>query len=321
MTEIPSASCLAAWLGDKPPEFACVLAARIALRVAPILRNTLRTDDVPRRARIVLPCFRALAAASFAGAWPGRIADIRQAARSAAREARDAMSETYNEGQMNVVGSREAIPEEHLYIQEIEADANALGVALNAVDAIGHAVQTGIDLVDVSRGLAGFDAVFESVISTGNAADRAVDGANGYPAFHSALEEDTDEEVETPPHISAFWNAVARDAVHLETSAVQESKTGTPVEGLSETPLWPDGVPIWAGRLWADFKDALPDEEGWNVWVDWYEARLAGQPGNEGFTRCTSAPFRVGHEPYPAAYGFALPFGGWPSLLATSCSC
>ena len=28
MTEIPSASCLAAWLGDKPPEFACVLAAR-----------------------------------------------------------------------------------------------------------------------------------------------------------------------------------------------------------------------------------------------------------------------------------------------------
>ena len=58
--------------------------ARIALRVAPILRNTLRTDDVPRRARIVLPCFRALAAESFAGAWPGRIADIRQAPRSAA---------------------------------------------------------------------------------------------------------------------------------------------------------------------------------------------------------------------------------------------
>ena len=84
MTEIPSASCLASWLGDKRPEFACVLVARIALRVAPILRNTLRTDDVPRRVRIVLSCFRALAAASFAGAWPGRIADIRQAARSAA---------------------------------------------------------------------------------------------------------------------------------------------------------------------------------------------------------------------------------------------
>jgi hypothetical protein len=166
MTEISSASCLASWLGDKPPEFACVLAARIALRVAPILRNTLRTDDMPRRARIVLPCFRALAAARFAGAWPGRIADIRQAARSAAREARDAMSETYNEVQMNVFESREAIPEEHLYIQEIEADANALGVASGAVDAITNAVQTANDLVDASGGLVGFEAVFESVIST-----------------------------------------------------------------------------------------------------------------------------------------------------------
>lgn len=98
-------------------------------------------------------------------------------------------------------------------------------------------------------------------------------------------------EIEIPPHISTFWNAVARNAVHLETSAVQESKTGTPVEGLSETPLWPDSVPIWASRLWSDFKDDLPDEEGRNVWVDWYEARLAGQSGNEGleFARVTIA--------------------------------
>ena len=81
MTEISGASCLASWLGDKPSEFACVLAARIALRVAPILRNTLCADDVPRRARIVLPCFRALAAASFAarGLSGSRIYDRRPA--------------------------------------------------------------------------------------------------------------------------------------------------------------------------------------------------------------------------------------------------
>ena len=184
MTEISSASCLASWLGGQ--------ATGIRLRASGENRTAGGTDtEKTHCARMIchaapaLCChvFRALAAVSFAGAWPGRIADIRQAARSAAREARDAMSETYNEGQMNVVGSREAIPEEYLYIHEIEADANALGVVLNAVDAIGHAVQTGIDLVDASRGLAGFDAVFESVISTGNAADRAVDGANGHLAF------------------------------------------------------------------------------------------------------------------------------------------
>ena len=105
MTEISSASCLASWLGGQ--------ATGIRLRASGENRTAggtdtekhIATDDVPRRARIVLPCFRAPAAASFAGARPGRIADIRQAARSAAREARDAMSETYHEGQMNVVES------------------------------------------------------------------------------------------------------------------------------------------------------------------------------------------------------------------------
>ena len=41
-----------------------------------------------------------------------------------------------------------------------------------------------------------------------------------------------------------------------------------------------DGIPIWASRRWADFKDDLPFGEGWRVWTDWYEARLVGQPGN-----------------------------------------
>ena len=97
MTEISSASCLAAWLGDKPPEFACVLAIRISLRVAPIPRNTLCADDVPRPYCAAL--FSRAGCSELRGAWPERIADIRQAARSTAREARDAMSETYNEGQ------------------------------------------------------------------------------------------------------------------------------------------------------------------------------------------------------------------------------
>ena len=280
MTEIDDARCLAVWLKGKPPEFACVLGARIALRMAPILGAALCADEASRRARIVLPCFRALAAASFAGAWPDRFGNIRQAARAAARHARDAMGEAFNDGQMNVVESIEAVPAEYGYIHEMKADADALGVASHVVDAIVHAVQAATEMVDANSGLASPDAVFESVIATGNAAHLAVDGANGYAEFHSDIEEDSEEEIETPPHISAFWKAVERDAIHLEASTDQEGKTGAPVEDLSKSALWLDGIPIWASRRWADFKDDLPSGEGWRVWTDWYEARLVGQPGN-----------------------------------------
>ena len=57
---------LAEWLRDKAPEFSCALAARTALRTTPILHDVLGEDAAARRTSIVLPCFRALAAANFA---------------------------------------------------------------------------------------------------------------------------------------------------------------------------------------------------------------------------------------------------------------
>ena len=282
MTEISDANSLAAWLEQRPPEFACSLGARIALRMTPILGSALYADQAARRGRIVLPSFRALAAASFGGAWPGRFVEMRQAARSAARSAEDAMSETFNEGQMNVIDSVEVVPEEYRYIHEMKADANALGVALSAVDVIAKAVQATADMIDASNGIASSDAVLESVIAAGNAGHSAVDGANGYEELHSEPEDDNDENPTTPRHIYDFWKAVEGDARFLEASTVQEGPTAAPVDGLQKMSLWLDGIPVWASRQWALFKDDLPDEEGWNVWVDWYEARWAGRPGDAG---------------------------------------
>ena len=81
-----------------------MIAPRIALRVAPILRDALCTDETSRRALIILPSFIALAAASYAGAGPDRFRDVRQVARAAARGAGSTMVETFNESQMNVIG-------------------------------------------------------------------------------------------------------------------------------------------------------------------------------------------------------------------------
>ena len=277
---ISDSNSLTLWLKEKPQIWASLIATRIALRVAPILRDVLCADEELRRAHIVLPGLIALAAVSTSSAQSGRFQDVRQAARAAARGATNAMAEIYNESQMNVIHSIEAVPEENLYIHELEADRDAVGVAAYAVDTIVHAVRTTSELLDVIAGVASFDAVLDSVTSTAEEAHWAVDGANGYKEFHSAVECDGEEEFELS-HISEFWRAIQRDAVYLETGVQYANKAATS-ENLSEYPLWPDGIPIWASRRWAEFKDAMPSEERWGKWIDWYDACLLGKSSNCG---------------------------------------
>ena len=70
MADISDSEGLAAWLNGKSPELACVLAARAALRAAPVLSWALHEEEKDRRRSVVLTRFRTLAAASFAGARP-----------------------------------------------------------------------------------------------------------------------------------------------------------------------------------------------------------------------------------------------------------
>lgn len=267
---------LAEWLRDKAPEFSCALAARIALRITPILRDVLGEDAAARRASIILPGFRALAAANFAGTWPNRFGDVRRAARSASRSMRTAMGETHNEGQMNLIDGREAVPEEFLYIRSLEAEAEALGVVSSAVDAVAHALQVATHYVDSSKGTSAPDAIGDSVLAAANAAHFAVDGANGYTEFRSGILEDGESAQEVPAHISDFWKAVERDVLQVEAKWRESGNPETAVHALSGMALWLGGIPTWASNLWADFADDLPRDESWSVWIDWYEARLAG---------------------------------------------
>src|SRR5580700_8831868 len=46
-------------------------------------------------------------------------------------------------------------------------------------------------------------------------------------------------------------------------------------------PLWPNGPPDWASTSWRQLKTALLGAgQGWEVWTDWYEARLTGDAGH-----------------------------------------
>ena len=142
------------------------------------------------------------------------------------------------------------------------------------------------------------DAAFESAI----AAHNAVDGVNGDTEMLDTVEGEAGEETPVAANIAEFWKAVERDAEFLEADARRSGVPGKLVASLSESALWPNGMPVWAGRRWADLKDELPDNEGWNVWVDWYEGRLAGRRADEAteFDRVTIPKEEWERGPSPA---------------------
>lgn len=88
------------------------------------------------------------------------------------------------------------------------------------------------------------------------------------PAFASAL-----KDLETRMR-EDFWEGLHGDMSRLEA--------GVSPHDLLAAPLWPQGAPDWASGAWAEMKAwcARFPEDGWSVWTDWYEDRLAGRPVN-----------------------------------------
>ncbi|MDE2718201.1 MAG: DUF262 domain-containing protein, partial [Chloroflexota bacterium] len=212
---------------------------------------------------------------------------MQQATGKAARLAGDAMAEVFNESQMNVFHTMEAVPEEAFYISEMESERDAVNVASSAMNSILCAVRAANKMMDVDSGIESIDAVVDSVVEAGSEAHSAVDGANGYEEFRLAAESarnvdgsDGEEEFRTPAHIVGFWKAVERDVVHLEAGMAEGVGSTPAVESLSASPLWADGIPSWASRRWSSFRDELPPAEGWEVWIDWYRDRLLGRASN-----------------------------------------
>ncbi|MEM0943559.1 MAG: hypothetical protein AAGI70_06380, partial [Pseudomonadota bacterium] len=74
--------------------------------------------------------------------------------------------------------------------------------------------------------------------------------------------------------------AAAADALAADAAALEGGMTA---KDLATQPLWPDpGMPEDLAGMWSEMSAHLRDEsEGWEVWTDWYEARLAGGKVNE----------------------------------------
>ena len=102
----------------------------------------------------------------------------------------------------------------------------------------------------------------------------AGDAATGY-----ATDAVADAAIMAASAASAAGNAtssglVAVDAYAADAEAIDSGRSGAELAGM---PLWPNGAPGWASDAWRTLKSALlAADQGWEVWTDWYEARLAG---------------------------------------------
>ena len=77
---------------------------------------------------------------------------------------------------------------------------------------------------------------------------------------------------------AATADPAVRMEIRLDASALQ--RLGA--RELAELPLWRRSLPDWWKRNWGSLKLALPGNEDWDVWIEWYEERLLG--GSRGET-------------------------------------
>ena len=68
------------------------------------------------------------------------------------------------------------------------------------------------------------------------------------------------------------WSVIEADL----PLALARLEAGDLVSFLTATPLWPEAAPDWFDHYWKSLKERLTTRplERWQVWTDWYEARI-----------------------------------------------
>ena len=98
-------------------------------------------------------------------------------------------------------------------------------------------------------------------------------------AARSAGADGDDDAAQSAAAVVDFVTSLAGYGVAESDASFAES--GRSAAELAGLPLWPSGPPNRAFDYWRTLKAALlAANEGWEVWTDWYEARLAGDAGH-----------------------------------------
>ena len=251
-----------AWLKTQPREVCIAIAARVALRVVPLVAFDLQTkgeillspSEVSRN--IALPVMRAVALTLAAVKYPAKIEVLIPFASSVANGSAIARAAV-----VDAVHSPVLKPKDSAFYDDatIAAARAAARWAMSHKDAV---------LYDRSAP-AHFAA--EATAASANASADAV-GADVAPVVFSAAGRAVTFSIRA-------MELTGTNAGATYASDAQVIVSGGTIQGLIGTPLWPQGTPEWALQNWRDLRRTLNAErQDWDVWTRWYDAVLEGRP-------------------------------------------
>jgi hypothetical protein len=233
--EIIDQESLEVWLQGVSPEVAAAIAARTALRVAPLLSRDARkarsAKDVSAFLGLTSAVFRASALARVAGKYPARAYESNAAALVAAARAAAAPA---------AAAARDF------------ADW-AIGIAAPALAAAADAADAAVPALAAAADAAALGAPFAFPLA-------APSGASFLAVYATA-------------------DGAIRAETHFDATAQQ--RLGA--RGLADLPLWSRDPADWVEGAWEALKLALSRDEGWDVWIDWYDDRLRGGSRGEDY--------------------------------------
>ena len=77
-----------------------------------------------------------------------------------------------------------------------------------------------------------------------------------------------------PASTVAFWSAASTDATRIDG--------GSSASDIARSQLWPQGQPDQVQSMWQELKGVLlAENQGWQVWTNWYDDRLEGRVHSE----------------------------------------
>jgi hypothetical protein len=137
---------------------------------------------------------------------------------------------------------------------------DAIGIDLSAPESISHVATA-----------AAFAADTVHVVDVSGNCAQAIDSAVEAAGHRAAAREDY------LAGVDAIFGAIGADG-----ALVESGRSGVEI---ASTPLWDAGAPKWASSAWQRLEYVLVAAgDDWEVWIDWYEARLSGdaaRPANE----------------------------------------
>lgn len=277
---------LQAWLTDRPLEYACLLAARAALRLTPLLGEALLSDSDDRRSTILLPSLRALANVSFAASSPKQAAEIAETVHSVCQSLSKKISDLQDCAQLSIVEYQDiddlVDPRD---ILDLRQDSAGLSVVMKVIDAASYANQASLSRIDRTRNIASNKAVISAALSTVDACDNALFHFGPSLGYVDDITETNDDESVDADTTSTEYDelmlATGQDIELLKSTESKSTNISDIVASVSGNGLWLDDIPVWVSERWRDLKNSVPNNESWQVWIDWYQACLAGSPAEK----------------------------------------